>query len=544
MMLSEFFHIDLLIMATALENQNESTNEKPDSEEYEETVLVDRFPEAMRISRFTFFIVCVLSASFLMFSTLPLWHTDIWGHLAYGELIWQTGSIPAVEPLVPLSSGIPFIDTAWLSQLISFQFFQLFGVAGIKLLYAAAITVCLGVLLTRVQQRTGSFLWGLVCAAGFLICDWKQLGIVRPQLAGLVCFILLFTILNARRWRNSYWFFIPAIFLLWANLHGSFPVGLGLVACCLTGRIIDVFRKTGSWKAMFRDSVTRRYFILLELSAVAVLVNPFGIQIYAEVFSFSSHPNLAELIEWNPLTLRMYQGKAAAVLGLLLVTAYRLTPRRISVAEVLILVGLGFAALWSSRMIIWWAPVAAYYAAIHGSAIWGHKLKQLADQSEENAIHYAGKWTVVSVGVIWICFAVTPIGSLMLHGKKVDFEKSVSGATPIGAVNYLKEKNIKGQLFNSMELGDYLMWAGPETASVFANSHVHLLPEEVWNHYLRIVNYGADADELLDRYGVNTIVLDLPRRGSLSRRLERDGKWSVGYKDGRSVVLIRDEPIL
>lgn len=530
-------------MATALENQNESTNENPDEETSEDAVLVDRFPEALRLSRFTFFSVCILSLAFLLFSSLPLWHTDIWGHLAYGKLIWETGSIPSFEPLVPLASGVPFIDTAWLSQLLGFQTFQQFGVAGIKFLYAAAITACLGLLLYRVQKRTDSFIWSLICIAGFLLCDWKQLGIVRPQLAGLLCFVMLFTLLNARQWRKSYWYLIPGLFVVWANLHGSFPVGLGLIGCFLAGRAFDVGRKSGVWKAMFQDSVTRRLFILLELAAVAVLVNPYGLQLYTEVFSFSSNPNLADLIEWNPLTLRMYQGKAAAVLALFLVIACRFTPRRIVSTEVLLLVGLGTAALWSSRMIIWWAPVAAYYLALHGAAIWGQKRKRMTDQDEEHEIHYAGKWTIVTVGVIWICFAITPIGSQILHGKQVDFAKSVSNATPIGAVAYLNEKKINGQVFNSMELGDYLLWDGPQDLSVFANSHVHLLPHEVWDHYLRVINLSSDAEELLQRYGVNTVVLDLPRRNNLMRRLERDGEWRVGYKDGRSVVLLRNKPI-
>ena len=145
--------------------------------------------------------------------------------------------------------------------------------------------------------------------------------------------------------------------------------------------------------------------------------------------------------------------------------------------------------------------------------------------------------------MIWICFAITPIGSQLLHGKRVDFNKSVSQSTPIGAVNYLKEKQISGQAFNSMELGDYMLWDGPKDLSVFANSHVHLLPYEIWDHYLRISNLSSDAEELLKRYGVNTVVLDLPRRNSLMRRLERDGEWRVGYKDGRSVVLLRNKPI-
>tara|TARA_R100001163_G_C5012410_1_gene157868 strand:- start:371 stop:952 length:582 start_codon:yes stop_codon:yes gene_type:complete len=193
-------------------------------------------------------------------------------------------------------------------------------------------------------------------------------------------------------------------------------------------------------------------------------------------------------------------------------------------------------------MVLWWAPIAAYYLSLHGAAIWGQKLKQLADPEAEG-VYCAGKWTVVSVGMVWICFAITPIGSQILHGKQVDVEKSVSASTPIGAADYLKEKKIEGQLFNAMELGDYLLWDGPEKASVFADSHVHLLPREVWEHYLRIVNSSGDAEELLERYGVNTVVLDLPRRNTLMRRLERGGAWRVGYKDDRSVVLIRNKPI-
>ncbi|WP_417395575.1 hypothetical protein [Gimesia chilikensis] len=529
-------------MATALKNQNESTNQNSPEELEEDAVLVDRFPEAVRVSRFTFFSVCVLSLAFVLFSSMPLWHTDIWGHLAYGRLIWETGSIPDFAPFMPLASGMSFIDTAWLSQITAFKMFDIAGVAGIKFLYAAAITACMTLLLYRVQQRTGSFVWSMLCVAGFLLCDWKQLGIVRPQLAGLLCFVTLFFFMTSPTWKKANWVLIPLLFIFWANLHGSFPVGLGLIGCFLVGRAVDVSWKARNWKAMLGDSGTRRYLILLEVSAIAVLLNPYGLQLYSEVFSFSSNSNLADLIEWNPLTLRMYQGKTAALIALLLVIASRFTPRRISTTEVLLLVGLGVSAMWSSRMIIWWAPVAAYYLAIHGAAICRWKLKRLADPSG-GKVFCAGKWTIVSIGMVWICFAITPMGSFMLHGKLVDFKRSVSEYTPIGAVEYLKEKQIQGQLFNSMELGDYLLWAGPENLNIFANSHVHLLPREVWNHYLRISNRAGDTEELLDRYGVKTIVLDLPRRESLMKSLTKEGVWRVGYKDGRSVVLLRADPI-
>ncbi len=61
-----------------------------------------------------------IGLAFLALSSLPLWHTDLWGHLAYGRFIWQAGSIPATEPFMPLSRGVELVDTAWLSQVIGF----------------------------------------------------------------------------------------------------------------------------------------------------------------------------------------------------------------------------------------------------------------------------------------------------------------------------------------------------------------------------------------------------------------------------------------
>ena len=73
-------------------------------------------------------------------------------------------------------------------------------------------------------------------------------------------------------------------------------------------------------------------------------MNPYGINLYGEVLTFSSNENLTSLVEWEPLTLRMKQGRAAAVAALTIIVAYRISPRRISMTEILLLAGLGLGA--------------------------------------------------------------------------------------------------------------------------------------------------------------------------------------------------------
>lgn len=510
-------------------------------------VLEDRVPQWLQAPRVLALWTTVIGALYLVLSYQPLWHTDLWGHLAYGRWIWQHGGLPATEPLMPLSRGVPMVDTAWLTQVIGYGLYRQFGVAAMQMCYAATISASFAALLAGVLRRThGAIISGFVALVTFAVVDYQQLLVVRPQLAGLVCFVTLFTLLNATRWRRGYWILIPAMFVLWANLHGSFIVGLGLLATCCVGRGVDIVRRLRSLRAVAADPVVRRLFVLTELSAAAALLNPYGLGLYAEVIAFAGHPNLRDLKEWDPLTLKMSQGKAFAACVLALIAAYRFSPRRVRGAEMLLLAGLGIAAMWSSRMIVWWGPVAAYYLALHVAAIW-----RPYRRAESSPAPRSGKWSVVTAGLAWIFFAYTPFGITLLHGQPQDprartqrLQHSTSNQTPLSVVAYLHRHPTQGLIFNTYDWGDFLLWAGPRDLQVFAASHAHLIPEEVWRDYLSILHTSSGWEQKLDRYGVNAIVLDKRDRDSLLEGIRsRDEVWRLEYEDRASVIYVRREPI-
>lgn len=509
------------------------------------SVLQDRVPEWLKASRTTAVMTGLLGGAFLLLSYIHIWHTDVWGHLAYGRWINQTGAVPQTEPLMPLARGVPMIDTAWLAQWIGYQAYERWGVTALAFLLAAPITAAIAVLSITLLRRTGSLIAAMVAVASFAWLNWHPLMIVRPQLAGIVCFTLLFSWLTSAHWRRWYWIAVPALFALWANLHGSFPVGLLLIGALCAGRAIDIGRRTRNWHAAWRDVPARRLFLLLELAAAAVLLNPYGLGIYAEVLNFSGNPNLKDLVEWDPLTIRVPFGQAAAVVSVVLCIVYRMTPRRVRASEVLLLVGCGAMALWHSRMLVWWSVVAGYYLALHGAAVW-HRWRHV----EHIPSPRSGKWSVATAGLVWICFAYTPFGLTLLHGRPADpaaaaeqFRRSVSDQTPIDAVEYLKTRQVQGQIFNTYEWGDYLLWAGPANVQVFAASHAHLIPSEVWNDYMR-TGYANEGWEMnLDRYGVNTVLVDQQWRGALIKKLKVDEDWDIGYEDNTAVVFLRKQPI-
>jgi hypothetical protein len=481
-------------------------------------------------------ILVVVAGIFWLYSRQPLYHTDLWGHLAYGRLIRQSGALPATEPFMPLARDVPLVDSAWLAQVAGFVAYSQWGTPTIQFLHALAIAVCLGILAQGIYRRTRSVLWTIAGVGLFDALNWFQFQIVRPQMAGLVCCAALLAMMTGRRWHTFYWVAIPAMLALWANLHGSFIVGLGYLACAAVGRTIDVWRRTRRLAAPLHDSRVRRLFAATALAALAVVFNPYGLRLYPEVVAFSRNPNLRQLLEWQVLDLGSTQGKIAVGVAAGLVVVFLLSPRRLPAGELLALVALGGAALWSARMLIWWTPVAAHAFAVHAHEVCqrfltGGKIRASPRRSV--------LWTAIATGIAVVSVVTTPLGARVLTGKSPDLSQCVSAQTPLEAAAWLREHPPDGQTFNTYEWGDYLVWAGPPKLLVFVTSQAHLVPPAVWRDYLAVIRLTPGWEEILDKYGVSTVVLDKVRRGTLIGNLRKNGAWSVVFEDHVAVIFAR-----
>jgi hypothetical protein len=501
-----------------------------------------------QVSRVTALFVLILGCLFLFFDLRRLWHTDLWGELAYGRTIVLSNSLPPTEPLLRLAAGVPLVDNGWLTQCLGYMAIKRWGFTSLQFFHALLVTAMSGLLVYRAYQRSRSLDLALSGLVLFVWGCWYPLGIIRSQLLGLLCFIVLLTMVTARQRRAWQWCAIPLLFAAWVNLDGSFPAGLLLLAGLSVGRVIDVTRRCGQLRAVFRDSQVRRWVLMTQLAAAATLLNPYGLRIYAATWSLANPPTATGLLEWEPLSLRNMMGQVAALIALQLMVLYRFSPRRVASAEVLLLFGFGGAALWSSRLLVWWVPLAAYYFVLHASAVmhpWLRARGKLWRPSPRS-----GYWTAVAVGVICCCVAVTPFGRRLMLGKNSTPKMSgmVSVQTPMGVVQHLhnlaeQQRLPSGVVFHPHEWGDYLLWSGPQPMQVFANSQPFSLPREVWSDYLTMINGHLEWDTLLDRYGVNLIVLDDERHHLLIHQLGQSETWQRTYADSVGTVFVRRQPI-
>ena len=123
---------------------------------------------------------------------------------------------------------------------------------------------------------------------------------------------------------------------------------------------------------------------------------------------------------------------------------------------------------------------------------------------------------------------------------------------PSGAAEFLRAHHLTGPIFNTYEYGGYLIWKMWPQERVFIDGRS--LSESLFQDYGRILYNveeagGKSAPQLLDQYGIQTIVMNtfeysqgLVYRLAPSLADPRQTEWKLVYDDPTAIVLMRHPP--
>lgn len=502
---------------------------------------------------------CALFAGlFLTANHLPLWFSDLWGHVSYGHWILEHRELPTEDPFVPLAEGVRFQDSSWLSQVIFALVEQAGGAEALTGLYAALFIGANLIYWRMCHVLTGRMWLSLAGTGLILVLASSRVLVIRPETFAVVCCAALLWALAAprrtpvdppveksRRWYCGSLVVVPLVMLLWANLHGSFVVGVAILGCHLLGRICDVLIATRSVSAVFFDRWTRRWLVLTELGAAATLVNPYGIDLWIGTLTFGANPNLRSVLEWQPLSMQVPEAIRyilAAVLGIVII---RQSPRRMRGVEVLLLAVFAAAVVFASRMMTWYAAVFVSMLMPHAAAAlavhWPEFVRPVPRQVElrDGLAGPSFRHTAVCLLIVWVAFALSSFGTPLLGGTPKPAEQLYHPNTPLGISKYLREHPPDGQIWNPQWWGDWLVWDGPPGLRPFMTTNsIHAVPPQVWSDYEVIARGEPGWPNLLDKYNVKTVVIDKKDQARIAEQFRGAPTWKVVYEDDQGVVFV------
>lgn len=201
-------------------------------------------------------------------------------HIKTGEWILNNQAIPYKDPFLSIERD--WVSDQWLSDIFLYLTYQsggfLYLVLGVVLIF---FLIVFYIHTHNMIRFSGSALASAV-AALFCFRLMQIHLIVRPVIFSFVFFTLLAWEIS--RWekgkRGSY--YLPLIFLLWANLHPSFVLG-GVLVCI--GVLVTKFKELK----------------LAILCALATLINPYGIELHKSILWLGSSEFFMSLHqEWQP----------------------------------------------------------------------------------------------------------------------------------------------------------------------------------------------------------------------------------------------------
>lgn len=447
---------------------------------------------------------------------------DLAYHLRAGEAILSTHGVPSVDTFTFSVAGRAWLDQQWGAQVLLALVSRAGGWGGLAIFHAALVGATFWFLWLACRARGASArMSAALTLSGFAVCFYNA-G-MRPQTMAYPLFTATLWILADRRAHPRRLWILPVVMAIWANVHGSFPLGLLLIAL--------------AWVEDRRDHAATKNSTLpvAVIGLLATVVGPYGIGVWRYAIDISTNERiLGHIQEWAPTTIRSVDG-AIFFLSALVIVAY--LARRGTKTDVLALVWLGsffLLGVSTARGQVWWGFVFSVTMA-------GLIIEQFrSSPSAEERVEEPGS-LVLNLLVVSALIAFVAVGSPWFRDR-VDpssGSSSLLSSAPQRLVEAVqREAPRDARLFVTSAFASWFEYASPANP-VFVDSRIELFPEDVWTDYVAVINAQDGWQEILDRWQVDAIVLR-PEDSTLVPLLEEDSDWRLAYRDGSGTVFVRD----
>jgi hypothetical protein len=430
-----------------------------------------------------------------------------------GGLMLDTHRLLTTDPFTFTAGGSAWLNQQWGAEVFFATVWRIAGWGGIAVVWGLLVgAASLFVYLACRRGGAAPSIAALLTLAAYVVA--APILTMRPQLLGIVLFAASLWIVTTRRSSPSRLLLIPALVIIWTNVHGSFVLVFAILGI--------------AWLEDRRSEAARanRIVAVAGVSLVATLVNPFGVRAWTYVTAIAGNTTISgKVAEWGPPSVRTPLG--ALFFGSVLVTFVFLGTRsdRVPFSTYL---GLCFYALLgvaAVRGIVWWALACPVLIApvTRGIAPRG------TTRSVMNLVFLAGLVALLVVAYPGSRGSDPATGGpAALTFAPEDLVAAAREARPEG-----------GRMFVSEVYGSWVEFSAPDLP-VFVDPRIELFPQDVWDDYFAVEDGREGWDETLDRWDVDVLILHPAWASGLLEVIGRNDDWRLvkGSPDGAVYVRV------
>lgn len=458
---------------------------------------------------------------------------DTGHHIRAGEIILDQRTVPREDIFSFITPRLQWTAHAWLSETLMAVIYRSWGITGIVICFASIIALIYALLFRMLLKNSRDLLLALIVTV-FVVISSTLHWLARPHIFSLLFTVICCHILGEFQYRNrNLLYLLPPIMLLWVNLHGGFIVGFILIGIYWVGNL------AGSLLAGANDEQWKKLRLLgavLMICLLVSLVNPRGYHILLFPFkvTFDSFvtDNIIEYMSPNFHDSVPFKYLFLAFIATLAVS--RIALNRIELMVVLLFT---YMALYSVRHIPLFALVVApiwlkLIVAVSGNVRFSgvsklqERSRKLA-QTEKTVL--CGAWSILGLLLV-----------IILAGLGIITFRFSPDRFPTAAVEFMKREKIAGNMFNTDQFGDYIIFAAWPQYRVFVDGRSDMYGARYMREYFNVARVEPGWEQTLSGHNITWVITG--SESTLSTVLKDRGKWVQIYGDRVANIFVKNVP--
>jgi len=476
---------------------------------------------------------------------------DTGWHIRNGQHIVSTLSVPHSDDFSYSMNGKPWFAWEWLYDVGIGLLAARLGLNGVTLFTAAVIGFTLAFLFRSLVRESGDLpIAALLTVLAALAAQVHMLA--RPHVVGwLLTLVWVRLLYRFQGGRTAALWWLPGLMLVWVNVHGSFVLGLVLLALFAAGNFwtylasVDVKQKRDSCAALSRLGIAG------VLCALATFVTPYGYKLHRHVYQYLSNRYFMDHI--MEFAAPKFHGGAERYFEVLLALSFLaavLAARKLRAVDVLLISFAAYTGLFAIRnipvssMLIAMAIAPALSAAIHtarqSSDLPGW-IQRACARAQETGARLKNVEEQLRGHVLPAVLLVASLG-VALNGGRL-FKTSVLAAHfdqrkfPVAAAEFVAARHIHDHMFSTDRWSGYLIYRLYPQNRLFIDDRHDFYGEAFVKDYLKALGADLGWREVLDKNRITTVLI--PPDAPLANVLKETSDWKVAYDDGVAVVFVR-----
>ena len=259
--------------------------------------------------------------------------------------------------------------------------------------------------------------------------------------------------------------------------------------------------------------------LVLVLTGAAVLINPNTTKMfYYPFFTMNSKAIIDNIAEWSSPNFHHPVFKAFLAYLFLVYATLIISKKPVLLSDLFMLGLFTYLAMFGARNIALFMFVTGPMLAAHLRGLFGRErpAKQILPLN----------WSILVLVVVLVIYKFPAQMTIDEHVNKERF--------PALAVEYMKEHNLQGSLFNEYSWGGYLLWTRYPDNLIFIDGRADIYEDKVLPEYMRIMKLRPDAYALLLKYNPKYVLL--PPGAPINLLLEAKGDWKIRYRDNVALL--------